>query len=309
MARLYSFRSVGYLVGMVVGPLIGGHLSRPSKTWPDLFSSSSSSSSSSSFLSVFDEYPFLLPCLVVSCLNGFTFLFCLVFMKESMADTPPFLVGLRRFFVVMGLQKEVLNQNEEERGENEEEKTKNILLEKEQKENKNKTTLTTTTSSSSPTTTTTSSSSSTPTQTSIPKLLKEPFIGITIGLYMMFSFVHLNFQEVFSLWVVLSKEDGGLGFVESDIGNCLAMAALFCALFTLFLFPFLVRKLGSLLFWEILVVFGVPLYLFLPLLNWLARVGVLEIVVWGLLYFVLASQKIHSSSSFSTINVCFSSSF
>mmetsp|Transcript_16853 Transcript_16853/g.23325 ORF Transcript_16853/g.23325 Transcript_16853/m.23325 type:complete len:310 (-) Transcript_16853:67-996(-) len=135
------------------------------------------------------------------------------------------------------------------------------------------------------------------------RLLKEPFIAFAVGSYMLFSVVHLIFQEVFALWVVLPIAERGLGFQESDTGNCLAVAALSSAAFALFLFPPLVRLLGNLLFWRIAVIVAVPLYLFLPLTSWLVRIEVSKTVVMGLLYFVLITQKIHSSISFSTINL------
>eukprot|EP00736_Rhodelphis_marinus_P005089 Rmarinus@m.9381 len=72
--RAMSVVSVTWALGMVLGPAIGGVLAEPTEKYPDVFSSDS----------LFGDYPYLLPCLVV-CASSMISLCCLVlFLPETL---------------------------------------------------------------------------------------------------------------------------------------------------------------------------------------------------------------------------------
>jgi len=64
-------------VGVVIGPIIGGFLSRPSMHFPQYFPPGS----------FFDRFPYLLPCLLVSFYVLIDFIFAFFFLNESKKET------------------------------------------------------------------------------------------------------------------------------------------------------------------------------------------------------------------------------
>ncbi|KZT20445.1 MFS general substrate transporter, partial [Neolentinus lepideus HHB14362 ss-1] len=81
VAKAFAWMPVVWSVGVTIGPFFGGSLSRPHDRFPNVFKSR-----------VWQEYPYLLPCLVSASFTAFCFLLALFFLKERSAstDTNPF---------------------------------------------------------------------------------------------------------------------------------------------------------------------------------------------------------------------------
>ncbi|KAI0302843.1 major facilitator superfamily domain-containing protein, partial [Multifurca ochricompacta] len=77
VARGFSVLPVAWSLGCMMGPLIGGVLSRPQDRWPDLFSHP-----------FWASYPYFLPCLAAAALSCLSFITAALFLKETM-NTPP----------------------------------------------------------------------------------------------------------------------------------------------------------------------------------------------------------------------------
>lgn len=75
-ARIFSFRTLGYALGGVMGPLISGIFSRPAENrlLSDTFLGSSS---------FFQTFPYALPCFIAAAINLFAVLVWLCFMSET----------------------------------------------------------------------------------------------------------------------------------------------------------------------------------------------------------------------------------
>ena len=71
-AQAFGFLALCWGAGGILGPAIGGLLSQPSDKYPSLFPKES----------IWEEYPFLLPCLVTSAIPGSGVMMALLFMKE-----------------------------------------------------------------------------------------------------------------------------------------------------------------------------------------------------------------------------------
>lgn len=77
IARGFSLLEMAWAVGYMIGPLVGGTLSRPQDRWPHLFSQQ-----------IWSEYPYFLPCLVVAIYGSISWVIAAMFLKETMTFTP-----------------------------------------------------------------------------------------------------------------------------------------------------------------------------------------------------------------------------
>ncbi|KAF8878522.1 major facilitator superfamily domain-containing protein [Infundibulicybe gibba] len=71
-ARAFSFLSINWAVGSSLGPLMGGSFARPHERFPAVFAGQ-----------FWIDYPYFLPCLVVSSFIGFAFIIALLSLKET----------------------------------------------------------------------------------------------------------------------------------------------------------------------------------------------------------------------------------
>ncbi|KAI9443969.1 MFS general substrate transporter [Lactarius indigo] len=78
VARGFSMLPMIWSLGYVVGPFIGGMLSRPQDRWPHAFSHH-----------FWAEYPYFLPCLVTAACSCAPFSACVMYLKETVSCGPP----------------------------------------------------------------------------------------------------------------------------------------------------------------------------------------------------------------------------
>ncbi|KAH9052774.1 MFS general substrate transporter [Lactarius vividus] len=77
VARGSSLISVNWAIGNVIGPFIGGMLSRPQDRWPNVFSHP-----------FWGEYPYFLPCLAAALYALLSFSLAAIFLKETVNRDP-----------------------------------------------------------------------------------------------------------------------------------------------------------------------------------------------------------------------------
>jgi len=77
MARGFSLLLTTWAAGYVLGPIIGGVLSRPQDRWPQVFSDP-----------FWDKYPYLLPCLVSVAFVCLSFVMVAIYLEETVKFRP-----------------------------------------------------------------------------------------------------------------------------------------------------------------------------------------------------------------------------
>jgi len=77
----FSYMSLAWAIGTVIAPLAGGMLCKPTEKYPTVFPSGRDS--------LFEEFPYLLPCLVCFFWSIFSALWCFCFMKETRNQAKP----------------------------------------------------------------------------------------------------------------------------------------------------------------------------------------------------------------------------
>ncbi|KAH8951267.1 hypothetical protein BDL97_09G018300 [Sphagnum fallax] len=104
-----------------------------------------------------------------------------------------------------------------------------------------------------------------------PLLSRKPFIGGLV-LYCIWSLHDMAYVEVFSLWCVSPKSNGGLGFTTADVGEILGLSGFVVLIFQLLIFPYLSNFLGP------IMVFSVPMVVAYPAIATLSGMALWVIV-------------------------------
>ncbi|KAH9059722.1 MFS general substrate transporter [Lactarius vividus] len=77
VARGFSMPPVVWSLGYVIGPLVGGVLSRPQDRWPHIFSHP-----------FWADHPYFLPCLVAATFTCFSFVITALYLEETLYSRP-----------------------------------------------------------------------------------------------------------------------------------------------------------------------------------------------------------------------------
>ncbi|KAF8920738.1 major facilitator superfamily domain-containing protein [Mucidula mucida] len=77
IAQAYAYMPISWSTGAVLGPIIGGALSRPAEQFPDLFGNSE-------FLK---EYPYFLPCAIPATFSAIAWVVTYLYLKETARNT------------------------------------------------------------------------------------------------------------------------------------------------------------------------------------------------------------------------------
>ncbi|CAK9882399.1 unnamed protein product [Sphagnum jensenii] len=110
-----------------------------------------------------------------------------------------------------------------------------------------------------------------------PLLSRKPFIGGLV-LYCIWSLHDMAYVEVFSLWCVSPKSNGGLGFTTADVGQILGLSGFVVLIFQLLIFPYLSNFLGPIMATRIPIVFSVPMVVAYPAIATLSGMALWVIV-------------------------------
>lgn len=85
-ARGFSIIALGWGVGSILGPAIGGFFSQPAEKYKRIFSSTGKNLlfANVSPKGIFARFPYLLPCIITSIVLTFSLILILAFLKESL---------------------------------------------------------------------------------------------------------------------------------------------------------------------------------------------------------------------------------
>uniref|UniRef100_A0A5B7B9V3 Major facilitator superfamily (MFS) profile domain-containing protein n=1 Tax=Davidia involucrata TaxID=16924 RepID=A0A5B7B9V3_DAVIN len=95
--------------------------------------------------------------------------------------------------------------------------------------------------------------------TSRQSLLKNWPLMSSIMVYCVFQLHDMAYTEIFSLWAVSPRKNGGLSYTTADVGEVLAISGFGLLLFQLFLYPLVERFLGAITVSRIGAVLTIPL--------------------------------------------------
>mmetsp|Transcript_5617 Transcript_5617/g.21723 ORF Transcript_5617/g.21723 Transcript_5617/m.21723 type:complete len:462 (+) Transcript_5617:243-1628(+) len=228
-AKLYSLRSSMRATGFLVGPIIGGFLSRPSETLPF----SIPFQFTDNMPGLFILFPYLLPCICAAALNiGMLVAGCL-FLNETLVKESD---GDRDGHSI----------EEEEEGWTE----MDTLVTPE----KNVETVFV-------------SKYAAPRPRWTAAFSKN--VIITIALYGLLSLVWVGFQETFPVWAIRAPEEYGLGFDESKLGLVNGLCASGTILFQVLLYAPLDHRVGTLQLFRRILVLWAPFFVVLPFCQYL----------------------------------------
>ncbi|XVF30204.1 hypothetical protein REPUB_Repub16aG0037300 [Reevesia pubescens] len=100
--------------------------------------------------------------------------------------------------------------------------------------------------------------------TSLHNLLKNWPLMSSIMVYCVFQLHDMAYAEIFSLWAVSPRKNGGLSYSTADVGEVLAISGCGLLLFQLFLYPLIERNLGPVMVSRIGAVLTIPLLFTYP---------------------------------------------
>ncbi|XP_031126663.1 protein ZINC INDUCED FACILITATOR-LIKE 1-like [Ipomoea triloba] len=101
----------------------------------------------------------------------------------------------------------------------------------------------------------------------------------SIIVYCIFQLHDIAYTEIFSLWAVSPKKNGGLEYTTSDVGEVLSVTGMGLLLFQLFLYPLAEKSMGTIMVSRIGAVLSIPLlfsYTYIALLSGLCLFIVLN---------------------------------
>ncbi|KAL3678002.1 hypothetical protein R1sor_020958 [Riccia sorocarpa] len=132
-------------------------------------------------------------------------------------------------------------------------------------------------------------------------VLKNRSLVSSILVYCTWSMHTMAYTEIFSLWAVSPKTNGGLSFSTTDVGNVLAIAGAGTLLFQLLAFSPIAKLLGPIATTRYSAILALPLLCIYPFLS-----NLNGILLWFLLVFAAVSKNALSvatlSASFLLIN-------
>ncbi|ORY03544.1 MFS general substrate transporter [Basidiobolus meristosporus CBS 931.73] len=233
-AKAFSLLPLVWGVGSVVGPLLGGLLSEPATQYPSVFGNNS----------VMIKFPYLLPCLIGSCISLAGSIFGFFFLEETLKSK-----------VQEKNQKNAqagphASQEKSSQTTGECEKGSEIIEVANAK-------LDTHTPESKP---------------SLRSSLTKP-VHIVVLSYVLFSLQNVTWDELYNLWTAAPIEHYGLGLSQSKISITLAIVGILTPVVQLMIYPPLQRRFGDLSCYRVVLFVYIPFYILQPFVADLARHG------------------------------------
>jgi MFS family permease len=122
----------------------------------------------------------------------------------------------------------------------------------------------------------------------------------TVALYAVYGFVGNIFTELMPLLLVLKPEDGGLNFVQRQLGIMNAISFVFLLVWCLLFVPWIIKKLGSLRSFRLGVMICIPSIFLFPFVNYLHSTNALA---WAVLIFVYVYRHAMFQLIFSSMTI------
>ncbi|KAL6049513.1 protein ZINC INDUCED FACILITATOR-LIKE 1-like [Balamuthia mandrillaris] len=290
--RATAFSVIGLTAGLarVVGPVIGGYLAQPAKKYPSLFPKDS----------FFDHYPYLMPCLVGASVTLVGLIAGYFFLTETLQKFPKKeadieMKPIRKQYLVLAVDEEGADNNDVEQQEQnleDDEAEHSSLVGKRSKGNASQ-----------------EDDKHSPQATSLVATLSHRKVAIPCLMYFFAALIFISFAELFSIWSVQQVEDGGLAFTSENIGTTASISGLMMAFFQLVLYPRLANRFGPLFMFRASVICVIPIVLFFPNLNLIARhIPDARWLLWMVLVTSVSVRYMSSVSCFISISIMISNS-
>ncbi|XWS43001.1 hypothetical protein CRYUN_Cryun16bG0062800 [Craigia yunnanensis] len=100
----------------------------------------------------------------------------------------------------------------------------------------------------------------------------------SIIVYCVFQLHDMAYAEIFSLWAVSPRKNGGLSYSSADVGEVLAISGCGLLLFQLFLYPFIERNLGPVMVSRLGAVLTIPLLFTYPFIAMLKGLSLMLLI-------------------------------
>ncbi|KAK6244377.1 hypothetical protein QUC31_010786 [Theobroma cacao] len=114
--------------------------------------------------------------------------------------------------------------------------------------------------------------------TSQQNLWKNWPLMSSIIVYCVFQLHDMAYAEIFSLWAVSPRKNGGLSYSTADVGEVLAISGCGLLLFQLFLYPLIERTLGPVMISRLGAVLTIPLLFTYPFIAMLKGLSLMFLI-------------------------------
>ncbi|KAK9719506.1 hypothetical protein K7432_004751 [Basidiobolus ranarum] len=237
-AKAFSLLPLVWGVGSVVGPLLGGLLSEPATQYPSVFGNNAT----------MIKFPYLLPCLIGSCISLAGSIFGLFFLEETLEAK------------VLKTKQAKLESSatlgEAKIADHECEKNLEIVGKEPPSDSK-----------------------AGDFELNHPKpkpslrssLTKS--VHVVVLSYVLFSLQNVTWDELYNLWTAAPIDHYGLGLDQAKISITLAIVGILTPIVQLLLYPRLQRRFGDLSCYRVVLFVYIPFYIFQPFVADLARYG------------------------------------
>jgi len=198
----------------------------------------------------FDRFPYALPCYISALLSLLGFLTGLFFLKETKKKKEVETEEKKKL-----VEEEEMTEFEESM---EEEKLQQIVELQNQDDKK-------------------------VSQSVLLSLVRDKTVMTVITVYAFLSLAFGIYNDIYSLWIILPTESGGLSFDTTDIGIVLAIEGVSLVFFQIIIYPRIVEKLGNLRTFQLgsafssISIFALPFSSFLAFPSWTAWILVIVI--------------------------------
>lgn len=278
--RGFSLMSVAYSIGNILGPLIGGYLASPATKYPYLFANT-----------IFDTYPYLLPCTICFLFDMAAALLAFTIMIETRKPTSA-------------------TSSSRSSGENSVEMTrKNSIsyskLDTEEEEDEK-------CPVSPPSPDMISYDIENP-EAAQPISKKEPLwtdrnVILSTSSYGLLAMAYILFDEALPLLLKHDKASGGMSFNSSEIGTVLSCAAIMLLLFSAFIQPSLARG-SKLQLYRVFNIVAMPVFLIVPTIAFVyhglhSSSSAAEAFLWTSLITIVFVKNAVGTLTFTGVLIC-----
>lgn len=270
-STVYSYRSIGFAIGTILGPLGGGALARPIQQYPDWFENRG----------VLSMFPYILPCIVASiiCLIAFTISY--LYLEET--------VDINRYKFTEEESESIELENLDEDVELEDQEQ---VIDLNEKPNTNNRPLT-------------FKGALKKLFKDFLVAMRDKNVFITIFLYALLSFNWLCFDEVFSFWSIRNISDGGIDFSTLNIGVAQSISGVGMILIQMFIYVPMDKKFGSLKMFIMSSLLLFPVFLYTPYLNLVAHN---RVALWFCISIIMIFKSGLGTSGMAAINLLINNS-
>ncbi|TRM58651.1 major facilitator superfamily domain-containing protein [Schizophyllum amplum] len=249
-ARAFSIMPLNWSVATTLAPFIGGTLSNPAKHFPDVFGG----------VRLFEEYPYLLPCVFSATGSLLVFIFAYFYLIETLPSA------------VKKGKNSRLSSSASSTTTLEEERTAEGYgtISDEAR----------------------ASEAEVAPPPSANALLRDPYVAKVLLAYVVFVFGDMSLSALVPIILYAPIKNGGLGFTPLEIGTIMGVWGIYNIVFQLVVSPYLIKRFGPRPMQMAAVTATALMATFLPLENFVARraghVNGLALALLALQYFCLS---------------------